>query len=64
MWIPQLISCGIHMIMVRAAVRRGRAALPHGQPGQNGHARPGVKAGSAFRQLIWFNGAGPITLAR
>jgi hypothetical protein len=25
MWIPQLIGCGIHMIMVRAAVRRARA---------------------------------------
>ena len=67
MWIPQQISCGIHMIMVRAAVRRVRAggrgagpvgaggraggrggwagALPPGQAGQNGHARPGAKAG-------------------
>ena len=33
MWIPQQISCGIHMIKVRALV-------PPGQLGRNGHARP------------------------
>ena len=38
------------MIMVRAAApwlgrcAPGSAALPPGQAGQNGHARPGVKA--------------------
>ncbi len=34
-WIPHQMSCGIHMIMLRAAV-------PPGQPGRNGHqqARP------------------------
>ena len=32
MWIPHQMSCGIHMIMVRAAA-------PPGQPGRNGHAR-------------------------
>jgi hypothetical protein len=32
MWIQHQMSCGIHMIMVRAAVTPG-------QPGRNGHAR-------------------------
>ena len=40
MWIPQQISCRIHMITVRAAV-------PAGRYGRNGHVRAGVKAGSA-----------------
>ena len=36
MEIPQLIRCGISMIMERAAA-------PPGQPGRNGHAGPGAK---------------------
>jgi hypothetical protein len=39
MWIQHQMSCGIHMIMVRAA-------MPPGQTGRNGHARPGAEAGS------------------
>jgi hypothetical protein len=38
--IKQQISCGITTIMVRAA-------MPTGQTGRNGHARPGAEAGSA-----------------
>jgi len=41
MWIPQQISCGIHMIM-------GRGAAPPDNPGQNGRARHGAKAGTAL----------------
>jgi hypothetical protein len=45
MWIPQLMSCGIHMIMARAAV-------PAGQSGRNGHAWPGPGA-KAERLRQW-----------
>ena len=37
MWIPQLMRCGIHMIMLRAAV-------PPGQSGQNGHGLGRVRS--------------------
>ena len=40
MWIPQQISCGIHMIMVRAAGRRDN-------PDETGTREPVAKAGSA-----------------
>ena len=42
MWIPQLIGCGIHMIMVWATVRQGRggAAVPgSGAAGTTGTER-------------------------
>jgi hypothetical protein len=42
LWIPQLISWGIHMIM-------GRAAVPPGQSGRNGHARAGLEGWAALR---------------
>ena len=36
----------------------GRAAVPRGQPGRNGHAGPGAKAGSALVNGNAQSGAG------
>jgi hypothetical protein len=53
MWIPQLMSCGIHMIMVRAAPGRDAGGTNQDRKSKPG---PGATAGSAINLPALFYG--------